>query len=90
MIIDFININTKKELHLLLKKELLFPDFYGCNWDAFWDSITAIVEMPLNITFRNYHYLESILPVDAKIFRKCISDFLKEYNQNNRYNFAFE
>lgn len=27
------------ELHQRIKKALNFPDYYGENWDAFWDSL---------------------------------------------------
>ena len=46
IIIDITEISDSKELQLVLKKELGFPDFYGLNWDAFWDAITGLVELP--------------------------------------------
>ena len=29
------------ELHQRIKEALDFPEHYGCNWDAFWDSISC-------------------------------------------------
>jgi hypothetical protein len=34
--IDLSAVATPSELHTLLAKALSFPDFYGCNWAAFW------------------------------------------------------
>ncbi|MEU2605993.1 barstar family protein [Streptomyces albus] len=33
--IDVSEVTDERALHLLLKRELGFPDFYGMNWDAF-------------------------------------------------------
>jgi hypothetical protein len=41
--LDVSTIQDSMELHSLLKKELELPDFYGMNWDAFWDAITGLV-----------------------------------------------
>ncbi|MEU6540552.1 barstar family protein [Streptomyces sp. NPDC047000] len=38
--IDVSEVTDERALHLLLKRELGFPDFYGMNWDAFRDAIT--------------------------------------------------
>ncbi|MFE4674421.1 barstar family protein [Streptomyces sp. NPDC056723] len=34
--IDVSGLTDERALHLLLKQERGFPDFYGSNWDAFW------------------------------------------------------
>ena len=35
MTIDLTGIDTKAAFHMLMKRELGFPDWYGVNWDAF-------------------------------------------------------
>jgi RNAse (barnase) inhibitor barstar len=35
--IDFTNVNHYLEMHAVIWHALEFPDYYGCNWDAFWD-----------------------------------------------------
>ena len=39
-IIDFTNVNYYLEMHAVIKRSLKFPDYYGCNLDAFWDCLT--------------------------------------------------
>ena len=39
IIIDCSEINNKKELHEQFKTKLNFPEYYGMNWDAFWDCL---------------------------------------------------
>ena len=54
MTIDLIHVNTKAAFHYLMKRELDFPDWYGVSWDAFWDAIIAVVEMPACLVLRNW------------------------------------
>ena len=37
--IDFTKVNYYLEMHGVIWHALEFPDYYGCNWDAFWDSL---------------------------------------------------
>lgn len=73
------NIKTSNELHSLLKATLSFPDFYGENWDAFWDAITGLVEMPAQIRLIGWKTLEKNLPSDAKIMRECLEEYNHEF-----------
>ena len=42
-ILDFTNVDRYHEIHEVIQKELNFPDYYGCNWDAFWDCMTDMI-----------------------------------------------
>ena len=42
--IDFTDVNYYLEMHAVIWKALDFPDYYGCNWDAFWDCITDFID----------------------------------------------
>jgi ribonuclease inhibitor len=44
--VDMSQIVSIDHLHEILYQALDFPSWYGKNWDAFWDAITALVEMP--------------------------------------------
>ncbi|HWO97346.1 MAG TPA: barstar family protein [Bacillus sp. (in: firmicutes)] len=78
--IDVTNIKTANELHLLLKEKLEFPDFYGENWDAFWDAITGLVApLPNKVIFHGWSELEKNLPSDAKIMKECFHDYNEDF-----------
>jgi ribonuclease inhibitor len=76
LIIDLGHIDSVQELHLKFKTELGFPDYYGMNWDAFWDAIAGLVELPEELILINFEKLEMTLPSDAEILR----DLITEYN----------
>ena len=73
------NIQDARELHLLLKRELEFPDFYGMNWDAFWDTITGLVELPETLRFDGWDQLTTVLPDDSQ----TLSELLHKFNEKH-------
>ena len=81
IIIDLREVNTKQEFHNLLSSQLRFPDWYGNNWDAFWDMITdtEIVTMPKRLTLLGFKELSEKLPKDAKIFQECFIDLKQKH-----------
>ncbi len=62
MEISLTGINTKTALHELFKAELHFPDWYGMSWDAFWDCIVAVVEMPDLLTLTHWDEFAQACP----------------------------
>ena len=76
--IDLINIQNPLELHLKFKTELNFPDFYGMNWDSFWDTINGLVEMPDEVLLKNWKVIEARMPSDAEILKSMIANFNRE------------
>jgi RNAse (barnase) inhibitor barstar len=79
--IELNQVKTKEELHSLLSSKLGFPDWYGNNWDAFWDMITDtdIVIMPNRLVVIGFKELSERLPKDAKIFRECFLELKQNY-----------
>jgi RNAse (barnase) inhibitor barstar len=76
--IDVTNVQSANELHLLLKEKLEFPNFYGENWDAFWDAITGLVSLPDKLIFVGWADLEKRLTKDSKIMK----EFLLKHNRD--------
>jgi RNAse (barnase) inhibitor barstar len=35
--IDFSKVQHYLEMHFIIRQALDWPDYYGCNWSAFWD-----------------------------------------------------
>ena len=71
--IDLRTVASSQELHLLLMAELSFPTWYGRNWDAFWDAITGLVQMPRRVRFTGWVDFEQRLPREAAHLRECLS-----------------
>jgi RNAse (barnase) inhibitor barstar len=78
MVIDLKEITSIQHLHGIFKKQLGFPDFYGNNWDAFWDAITGLVEIPETLVLSGSAYFAATFPADHKI----LSRIIQEYNDN--------
>ena len=47
--IDFTGVKNYSEMHFVIKEALGFPDYYGCNWSALWDSLTDMYGEPIHI-----------------------------------------
>ncbi|MGW4623303.1 barstar family protein [Streptomyces sp. NPDC004592] len=60
--IDVSEVGDDRSLHLLLARELDFPEFYGMNWDAFWDAITGLVSIPDRVRFLGWDRLAAGVP----------------------------
>lgn len=77
--IDVSQVKSKLELHNLLAESLSFPSFYGKNWDAFWDTITGLVEMPDILELRGIEQLKRTLPKDAVQLITCLNALNEDY-----------
>ncbi|GAB3326908.1 barstar family protein [Larkinella ripae] len=75
MTLDLTGITSKMALHQLFKTQLHFPDWYGPSWDAFWDCIVAVVEMPQQLTLTHWEQFAQQCPADMQILRQIIQDY---------------
>lgn len=51
--LDFSSIENYNDFYIQIAQKLNLPDFFGNNLDALYDTLTANVEMPLEIEFVN-------------------------------------
>ena len=58
-IVDFTNVKYYLEMHAVIEKSLDFPDYYGCNWSAFWDCLSDMRGDPVHIEIIGLDSLES-------------------------------
>jgi ribonuclease inhibitor len=77
--IDVSAVTTSEELQLLLLRSLDFPRGYGRNWNAFWDAITGLVEMPRRLQLVGWAGLAARLPDEARAMRKCLDRMATQY-----------
>ena len=54
-------IASVEDFHQQIKAELALPDYYGNNLDALWDCVTAWVEVPATIYWRDFEFSEQLL-----------------------------
>lgn len=73
--IDFSGVEHYTQLHLEISRALDFPDYYGCNWDAFWDCLTDMVGRPIHIEIIGFNIVEQRFGDEAK----AMVDILKEF-----------
>ena len=73
--LDLSGLVTKADLHMFFKRELAFEDWYGVSWDAFWDSIIAIADMPELLTLQHWQDFAAACPRDMEILRQVIADY---------------
>ena len=81
--IDFTNVNHYLEMHFTIRQALDFPDYYGCNWDAFWDCLTNMVGRPIHIKIIGFDIIERKFENAAKIMMETLKEF-KHY-ENDEY-----
>ncbi|MGB3619881.1 MAG: barstar family protein [Ketobacter sp.] len=79
MQINVESVTSEKELHEVLARSLGFPDFYGKNWDAFWDSITGLVAMPDHLEFIGSAHLRAVLPESYQKLRSSLAELNQEF-----------
>ncbi len=73
--VDVGSVETLGELHAVLREALGFPAFYGMNWDAFWDAVTGLVEMPHTLVFTGWTELDRRLPEAAASLQDCLAQY---------------
>jgi ribonuclease inhibitor len=80
-IINLQPISSIGELHRTFSNELKFPEFYGMNWDAFWDTITGIVEMPKILKLTRWKEFSVRFPDDSKVLKEITHDFNRQFHE---------
>lgn len=81
--LDFTNVVHYLEIHFVIRQALDFPDYYGCNWDAFGDCLTNMVGRPIHMEIIGFDIIEHKFENAAKIMMETLKDF-KHY-ENDEY-----
>lgn len=87
IIIDGKKHKTIEDIHLFLKKELEFPDYYGMNLDALWDCLTGWIDLPTKIVWINYSISEKKIGTEAIALKDLFIDAQKKIKG---FSFKFE
>ena len=76
--VQLTDVASKSDLHRVLSHALNFPSWYGNNWDAFWDAITGLVEMPHRLELIGWREFSARLPQEAATLEQILSDLQQE------------
>ena len=70
------NARSKQALHTLLARGLGFPDYYGMNWDAFWDCVRDDDQsrLPRHLVLEGMVQLQQALPREADTLRRLLRE----------------
>ena len=79
--IDFTEVNYYLEMHAVIWEALDFPDYYGCNWDAFWDCLTDMIGRPIHIEIIGLDVIERKFDSAAKMMIDTLREF-KHYDDD--------
>ena len=79
--IDFTNVKNYLEMHFVIRQALDWPDYYGCNWDAFWDCLTNMVGRPIHIEILGLDIIERNFENAAKMMVDTLREF-KHYEDD--------
>ncbi len=79
--IDFRKVKTYLEMHFVIRQALDWPDYYGCNWDAFWDCLTNMVGRPIHIEIIGLDVIERQFDNAAKVMIDTLREF-KHYEED--------
>ena len=79
--IDFTKVEHYIEMHKIIQEALDFPDYYGCNWDAFWDCTTDFIDSRgLDLEIIGLDKIYSEFKEDVDILVELLKDLKHIYN----------
>ena len=79
--LDFTNVKYFLEVHYIIKTSLDFPDYYGCNWDDFWDCLTDMYGDPIHIEIIGLDVIEKKFDNTANMITETLKEF-KHFNND--------
>lgn len=79
-VIDFKDVKGIYDMFEIISTAMGFPDYFGNNWDAFWDCLTEIANLKMKIDVLNFDVLKQVSEKDSDIFTELITDFKYYYN----------
>ena len=86
-VLDLTDCKTWDDMHERFKVALHFPDYYGCNWSAFEDSLL----MESDVTFieiRGEHTMPSSFAADLNMMHEILA-YIKEKREKYAEEFDY-
>lgn len=73
-VVDLSSVESEEEIHSIFATELKFPEFYGNNWDAFWDVLVGFDCFPKRFVILGRAHLESRFPISLTQMERCFEE----------------
>ena len=85
--IDLRNVKYYLGMHDVIRESLGFPDYYGRNWDAFWDCMTDFFasDEPVLIEILGLDVIERLFGDRAKMMINIMREAKHYYDDNDNY-----
>ena len=77
--LDFRNVSSPFEVHKEIQKSFDFPDYYGCNWSAFWDCLTDMYGELIHIEIFGLEVIEEKFSGYAEKMVEILRRFKNSY-----------
>ena len=78
--LDFSDVCCVAGMHSLLKKTFSFPEYYGANWDAFYDCLTDALHGSAEIRIKGIEHVNEAFPRESAIMLEVMRDVAAEKN----------
>ena len=89
-ILNFTNIQYYSDVHLIIKEALDFPDYYGENWDAFWDCLTDMIGRPIQIKIYGLNVLDKKFPGESEYLLRILERLRHWHNDKYLHEITIE
>ncbi len=83
--IDFTDVDNYLQMHIIIRNALDWPDYYGCNWSAFWDCVTDMVGRDVYIEIIGIEVIERKFGNAAEKMIEILREF-KHYEDDEYVN----
>lgn len=77
------------ELHERIQKAFDFPDWYGKNWDAFWDLLSTECDAD-KVVVLGEHTVPSEFEEELRLFHEALTDKIEFNKKYGSHDFSYE
>ena len=81
--IDFTDVEYYYEMHFVIRDALDWPDYYGCNWDAFWDCLRDMSGRPLHVEIIGLDVIEKKFGDEVREMIDLLREF--KHRRHDKY-----
>lgn len=85
IVLDLTGCKYIMHMHKIIKETIGFPDWYGNNWDAFWDMGYDYIPENAHIVIRGTKTMPKELEKDIKLLSEVLDDIHKEASPTITY-----